>query len=99
MSPEQMIFTSLLLGLFALLAGIYGLLYSFGVLRESHAMLMAGRVSYGAQCAVALAIVLLTALGPWWKVLVLVSCLLYGRIPPVTWRYLRRIHEFEGQHP
>jgi hypothetical protein len=97
MSPEDLIRTSLLLGAFVLLAGLYGLLYSAGLLFNNQGLFVAGQVSFGLQCLVTLAIILMTPLAPWWKLLVVVSSAIYCCIPPVTWRYLQRIHEREGE--
>lgn len=97
MSPEDLIRTSLLLGAFVLLAGLYGLLYSVGLLFKKQGLFRAGQVSFGLQCLVTLAIILLTPLAPWWKILVVASCAVYFCIPPVTWRYLQQIHEREGE--
>ncbi len=97
MSPEDLIRTSLLLGAFVLLAGLYGLLYSVGMLFKKQGLFRAGQVSFGLQCLVTVAIVLLTPLAPPWKVLVVVSSAIYFCIPPVTWRYLQQIHAREGE--
>ena len=43
MTPTQMLWTSLLLGLFVLLAGCYGLLYCLGRMRASR------RLGYAAE--------------------------------------------------
>lgn len=98
MSPQDLIRTSLLLGAFVLLAGFYALLYSVGLLLDRPALLLASQVSFALQCLVTSAIILLTPLTPWWKLLIVVSCAIYFRIPPVTWRYLRQIHEGRGEH-
>ena len=97
MSPQDLIRTSLLLGAFVLLAGSYGLLYSVGLLLDRPALLLASHVSFALQCLVTSAIILLTPLTPWWKLLIVVSCAIYFRIPPVTWRYLHQIHERSGE--
>ena len=92
MNPQALIPTALLLGFFVLLAGLYGLLYSIGLLRRNRALVQAGYFSYVLQCFVTLAILALTPLAPGWKLLVLASGLVYFAIPPITWRYLQRIH-------
>ncbi len=97
MSPQELIRTSLLLGAFVLLAGSYALLYSVGALLDRPALLLASHVSFGLQCLVTLAIISMTPLTPWWKLLIVVSCAIYFRIPPVTWRYLGQIHQGEGE--
>lgn len=95
--PQELIRTSLLLGAFVLLAGFYALLYSIGLLLDRPALLLASQASFALQCLVTLAIIALTPLTPWWKLLIVVSCALYFRIPPVTWRYLHQIHQGEGE--
>ena len=93
MNPGQLIFTSLLLGAFVMLAGCYGFLYTIGLLRGDRMLVQAGWASYGLQCVVTAAIVLATPLALWWKLLIVLSAAAYFFIPPVTWEYLRKIHE------
>ncbi len=87
-----MIFTSLMLGAFVLLGGLYGALYGLGLLRREQGLMVLGRLSYALQCVVTAVIVLLTPLTGWWKLFVVLSCAAYFAIPPYTWRYLRRLH-------
>lgn len=95
MSPAQLLETAALLALFVLLAGGYGLLYGLGQLRHRHWLIVAAFASYGLQCAVTIAILLLTPLFPWWKGLIALSCAIYLAIPPLTWRYLAALHHLE----
>ena len=97
MTAAQMLGTSLLLGLFVLLAGCYGLLYCLGRLRASR------RLGYAADCAYLLqgitaVLLALSSLDSWWKALMLASFVAYFAIPPLTWRFLERLHEPEEQH-
>jgi hypothetical protein len=94
MTPVQLLLSAALLGLFVLLAGAYGLLYSLGHVRAKQQLVIAGRISYAAQCATTLAILWLTPLTFGWKVLVALSCVAYVAIPPVTLRLLRLTHNF-----
>jgi hypothetical protein len=92
MTPHALIFSALLLGAFVLLAGLYGLFYSIGVLRGARRLVTAAYGCWALQFLVTLSIVVLTPLGAGWKVLIVASCLVYLRIPPVTWRHLRQLH-------
>lgn len=100
MTPYALIFSALLLGAFVLLAGLYGLLYSIGVLRGADRMVAVAYGCWAVQFLVALTIVVLTPLGIGWKILIVVSCLAYLEIPRITWRYLRQLHSpHEGGWP
>jgi hypothetical protein len=96
MTPEAFLATSLLLGLFVLAAGAYGVLYGAGRLRESRRLIMAAHVAYAALCAIEAGIVLATPLGSGWKLLIGVSALVYYAIPPMTWHHLQRTHREPG---
>jgi hypothetical protein len=95
MSAGQMLETSVLLGVFVLLAGGYGLLYGLGRLRHRRELVLAGFVTFGLQCATVLAVVMFTPLLAGWKAFIALSCLVYLFIPPVTWRYLTMLHRLE----
>ena len=92
MTPGALIFSALLLGAFVLLAGLYGLFYSIGVLHGGRHLLTAAYGCWVLQFLVALSIVMLTPLGSGWKILIVASCLVYLRIPPIAWRHLQRLH-------
>ena len=92
MTPQALIFSALLLGAFVLLAGLYGLFYSIGTLRGARHLVTAAYGCWVLQFLVTLSIVMLTPLGNGWKILIVASCLVYLRIPPVTWRHLRQLH-------
>jgi len=87
--------TGLLLGLYVLLAGMWGVLY--GVARLCRLTVFRGAASavYGLHGLAALAIVMATPLGLGWKCLILASSLIFLAIPPVAWRFLQRIHADE----
>ena len=95
MTPDALIASALLLGAFVVLAGVYGLLYSLAIVFERPPLKSAGYFFYLAHFMVMLTIVFATPLGPWWKVLIAVSSVAYLAIPPITWRYLTRIHRDE----
>jgi len=94
-TPDSVVTTALLLGAFVLLAGVYGLLYSLAVLLERPSLKSAGYFFYLVHFVVMLTIVFATPLGTWWKVLIAASSIAYLAIPPITWRYLTRIHRDE----
>ncbi len=97
MSPAALIVTALLLGLFVLTGGGYGLLYCAGRLRHSRRLLASGYVCYGLQVLIVAVILAATPLTAGWKALVVLSGAAYAAIPPVTWRYLDRLHG-NGEH-
>ena len=97
MSAAQMLVTSLLLGVFVLLAGCYGVLYCLGRLRASGGLARAAAIAYLLQ-GITTGMLALTALDFWWKALLLASFIAYLPIPPLTWRFLENLHEPEEQH-
>lgn len=98
MSPFELIETALLLGLFVAAGGGYCGLYAIGRLRGRAGLVYAGRACWAVAFALALAIAVLTPLDAGWKLLILASAAVYAVIPPVTWRYLERLH-VEEPHP
>src|SRR5690349_18259496 len=92
MTPQAMVATALLLGAFVVMAGSYGLLYCASRLHDTAGLRIGRRLSSGALCAIAAAIVLFTPLHSWWKLLIVGSCGAYLVIPPITWRHLHRVH-------
>ena len=93
-----MVATSLLLGVFVLMAGCYGALFCFARLRRDRRLARAAVACYGLQ-AVTAALLMVTALDFWWKALLLASLAAYWPIPPLTWRFLERLHIPEEQMP
>jgi multisubunit Na+/H+ antiporter MnhG subunit len=98
MTPGAMVATALLLGAFVAMAGAYGLLYCASRLYDKAVLRTATHLSSAALCIVATAVILFTPLHAWWKVLVVASCGIYLSIPPVTWRYLKRLHRGNRYH-
>ena len=96
MTPQTLLTTSGLLGLFVLTAGAYGVLYGVGRLQESRQLMRAANLAYAALCAIVAAIVVATPLGFGWKLLIVASALIYYAIPPITWRHLHRTHRDHG---
>jgi hypothetical protein len=95
-TPDALLATSGLLGLFVLSAGAYGVLYGAGRLRQSRRSIAAATIAYGLLCAIVAAIAVVTPLGVGWKLLIGASALIYYAIPPVTWRHLHRSHRDHG---
>lgn len=84
--------TALLLGLYVLLAGGYGLTYALARLNHRTGLRRAAMVLYGLHCLVAIGVVVWAPLGLGWKALLIASSLAMLVIPPVTWRYLEHTH-------
>ena len=97
MTAPQMLGTSLLLGLFVLLAGCYGLLYCLGRQRASRRLGYAAAAAYLLQ-GITTGLLALSPLDLWWKALLLASFVGYLAIPPLTWRFLEQLHEPQEQH-
>jgi multisubunit Na+/H+ antiporter MnhG subunit len=95
MTPRAMVATALLLGAFVAAAGAYGLLYCLSRLWGRPRLKTWSHLSYGVLCAITAAVVVYTPLYFGWKVMIAVSCAIYLMIPPVTWRYLTRLHRRE----
>lgn len=96
MSPHAMVATALMLGALVVAAGAYGLLYCAARLYGSPRLGTASRASCIALVALAAAIVARTPLHFGWKALVVASAAAYLAIPPITWRYLTRLHRGEN---
>jgi hypothetical protein len=93
MTPTALIETAVLLGLLVLAGGGYGGLYSAGRIWSRPGLIRAGGVCWIAAFALALTIAIRSPLDPGWKLLVLASAVVYAIIPPMTWRYLERLHD------
>lgn len=98
MTPTALIETAALLGLFVLAGGGYGSLYSAGRLWSRPALMRAGAVCWAVAFALALVIAIRSPLDPGWKLLILASAVVYAAIPPLTWRYLERMHDEQESH-
>jgi hypothetical protein len=92
MTHAGLISTAVLLGLFVLAGGGYGILYGAGMLRASVRLERAAYLCYATQAAVAVAVCLSSPLNPLWKLFIAASCIAYGFIPPLTWRLLEAMH-------
>lgn len=92
MTPELLIATTILMGLFVSAGGLWALCYCVGKTRASKPWLWAAVVAYLATAALAVAIAVVTPLDFKWKVLILVSGCAYAFIPPMTLHFLERLH-------
>ncbi|MBU6420567.1 MAG: hypothetical protein KGL98_06700 [Gammaproteobacteria bacterium] len=97
MSPEAVLYSAGLCGLLTLAAFGYGAFYV-------GSKMLAVKLIYGAHgcyfivAALAILIFLSTPLGIGWKILIVASAVVYAAVPPVTWRFLVKLHAPEEQH-
>ena len=82
----------MLLGLYVLLAGAYGLAYTIAKLRNNFAIELAAYALYGLHVCVMTGVIFWAPIGLGWKALLVASSLAILAIPPVTWRYLEHTH-------
>ena len=94
-TPRAMVATALLLGAFVTAAGAYGCCYSLLRLRSRRSLRVGTYASCTALSAIAATLVVWTPLHVGWKVLIIASGIADLVIPPVTWRYLTRLHREE----
>ncbi len=85
--------SGLLLGLYVLLGGGWGLLYTLGRMRNAAALRRAATAVYGLQLLAMLAILAATPLALGWKGLILASTVAFRAVPPLALRFLQHIHE------
>lgn len=97
MSAQDFLPTAILLGVFVVCAGCYGLLYTLGRLRPGSAFTLLAYSAYLLQGIVTAVLVTYTSLALGWKMFLIASFLVYAGIPPVTWRHLERTHQHLGQ--
>ena len=96
MNPQDFLPTAILLGVFVLCAGCYGLLYTLGRLRPSHTLTVLAYGAYLLQGIVTAILVTHTSLALGWKLFLVASFLIYAGIPPITWHHLERTHQTLG---
>ena len=96
MSALATLETGLLLGLYAFLSGIWGVLWALAQFRQNPIFGRSAVVAYGLHTLVALTIVLWTPLGIGWKCLIVGSSLVFLVLPPMAWRLLEYTHQNEG---
>lgn len=97
MSPVTLLYTAGLLGLLALAGGGYGGLYTVSKLQAKYGMLYGAIACYAAVAVLAVLIAWTTLLAPGWKILIVASALIYAAVPPMTWRFLVKMHETREQ--
>ena len=95
MSALATLETGLLIGLYALLSGIWGVLWALAQFRQNPIFGRSAVAAYGLHTLVALAIIWWTPLGLGWKCLIVGSSLAFLAIPPITWRLLQHTHDNE----
>ena len=93
MSALPTLEAGLLLGLYALLAGVWGVLWALARFRKAPSFGRSAAAAYGLHTLVALAIIWWTPLGLGWKCLIVGSSLAFLAIPPITWRLLQHTHD------
>jgi len=98
MTPATLLYTAGLLGLLALAGGGYGGLYTVSRLQSKYGMLYSAVACYALVAALAALIVWSTPLAVGWKILIVASALIYAAVPPMTWRFLVKMHEQREQH-
>lgn len=96
MTAAALLPTAILLGVYVLCAGCYGLVYALGQLRGNRLVILSAFGFYGAQGVITILLLMLTPLALGWKLFLFFSFLAYAAIPPVTWRHLERTHETLG---
>ncbi|MBS0366697.1 MAG: hypothetical protein JSR67_12830 [Proteobacteria bacterium] len=97
MTSAALFATSAALGLLVLLGGAYGVLYALGAARSSPSLTGAGYACYAGQLLLVLVVCLGSPLASLWKLFMAVSGVVYGFIPPATWRLLDSIHHNQLQ--
>ena len=96
MSALATLETGLLLGLYALLAGTWGVLWALAQVRQAPIFGRSAAAAYGLHILAALTIILWTPLGFGWKCLIVGSSLVFFVMPWMTWRFLQHTHQNGG---
>jgi len=96
MTHASLFATAILLGLFVLAGGSYGIVYGIAMLRSNALLGRTGYACYAAQLLIALAVCLGSPLHPLWKLFIAASAVAYGFIPPAVWRLLETMHRNEA---
>lgn len=98
MSAEAVLYTAALCGLLTLAAFAYGGFYAASKLWARFHMVYGAGACYFIVAGLAALIFLSTPLALGWKILIVASALVYAAVPPLTWRFLVKMHEPEEQH-
>lgn len=92
MTSIHLLETALLLGVYVLLAGLYGLSYSIDRFRHRRWTQFAAGAFYALHCAAAVSAIIWAPLYPGWKLLLVASSVAIFFIPRLTWRFLEHTH-------
>lgn len=98
MTPAALLYSAGLMGCLALAGGGYGGLYTVSRMRLNTGLRYAAFACYGLVLLLAVLIAASTPLAPVWKILIVASALIYALVPPLTWRFLVKMHEPGEQH-
>jgi hypothetical protein len=93
MSALATLETGLMLGLYALLAGAWGVLWALAQFGRSPIFGRSAAAAYGLHTLAALTIISWTPLAFGWKCLIVASSAIFLVIPPITWRFLQHTHD------
>lgn len=96
MTGPALLETALLMGLMMLAGGCYAGLYTLGRAYSRPALIRSGQICWLIAFTSTVVIMVATPLYFGWKMLLLASAAIYIVIPPITWRYLERLHGDEG---
>jgi len=96
MSALATLESGLLLRLYTLLAGIWGVLWALAQLRRTPLSGRSAAAAYGLHLLASLAVIWWTPLGVGWKSLIAGSSVVFLVVPPMTWRLLQRTHADKG---
>lgn len=99
MSPAAVLYTAGLCGLLTLAAFAYGGFYAASKLLAKFGMLYGASACYLVVIVLAALIFVSTPLALGWKILIVASALVYMAVPPMTWRFLVKLHEPGEQQP
>jgi len=92
MNSSTLLGTSAALGLMVLAGGAYGVLFALGIARGDSSLERASYACYAGQLLVVLTVCLASPLDVVWKVFIALSAIVYGFLPPATWRLLEQLH-------
>jgi Kef-type K+ transport system membrane component KefB len=91
--------TGLLLGLYALIAGLYGLAYAAWRVLRSNAIGKTAAILAGCHVLVLMVIVICMPLGVGWKAILGAGSAFLICVPPLVWRLLQETHRQASPPP
>lgn len=95
MNETTFVFAGLLLGLYVLFAGIYGLAYALYRLKASNLFGIFSLIFFAVHLIFALAITLWTPLGFGWKLFIWAGSFGFLFFPSLAWLLLQNTHDSE----